>query len=111
MWNYYAHTQGGETIFKWNGFHPEGNMPLLVRNEVRKGKASQRELSHGGQTPQSRHRDQMLVGDREKTSTKQPHGYLRWQMVWWVKILMNHPILNVATNVELLHTHNGERHY
>jgi len=47
----------------------------------------------------------MLVGDHEKTSTKQPKGCLRWKMVWWVKGLMNHPILKDETSVGLLHTH------
>jgi hypothetical protein len=45
-------------------------MPLLVSNAVRKGKASQREPGHGHQTPQSRHQQQMLVEDWEKTSTE-----------------------------------------
>jgi hypothetical protein len=66
MSNYYAQERGGEAILKWNGFHAVRNMPLLVRNAVRKGKASQREPRHGGQTPQSRHQHQMLVGDREQ---------------------------------------------
>ena len=51
----------------------------------------------------------MLVGDLEKTSTKRPKGCLRWQMVWWVKGLMNHPILKAATNVGFLHTHKRRR--
>jgi hypothetical protein len=33
---------------------------------------------------------------------KRPKGCLRWQIVWCVKGLMNHPILKVATNVGLL---------
>jgi hypothetical protein len=49
--------------------------------------------------------DQMLVGDRQQTSTKSPKGYLHWQMVWWMKGLMNHPILKAATDVGLLRTH------
>jgi hypothetical protein len=76
MWNYYTHTmgrgiikmernyytnvellrthtRGGEVVLKSNRFHGDGNMPLLVRNAIRKGKASQREAMHGGQTPQS----------------------------------------------------------
>jgi hypothetical protein len=40
MWNYYAHTQGEAEVLKWNGFHADGNMPLLVSNTVSKGKAS-----------------------------------------------------------------------
>ena len=58
-----THTQGGEAILKWKGIHTDWNMPLLLGNAVRKGKASQREPRHEGQTPQSRHRHQMLVGD------------------------------------------------
>jgi hypothetical protein len=51
--DYYAHTQGGEAILKWNGIHVDENMPLLLGNAVRKGKASQREPRHNSQTPQS----------------------------------------------------------
>jgi hypothetical protein len=47
-------------------------MPLLLGNAVRKGKSSQREPRHGGQTPQSRHRHQMLVGDRRKPPPSGP---------------------------------------
>jgi hypothetical protein len=206
MWDYYAHTQGGEVVFKWNRIHVDKNMPPLLRNVVRKGKASQweprhrsqtpqsrhwhqmllgdrektstmhglpplengfvgeghnephnsqgsnqcriirsthegrgiisvernshktelplllgnavrkgkysiRELWDGAQTPQSQHWHQMLVGDREQTSTKWPKRYLHWQMVWWVKGLIKHPIHNVATTLRLLRTHTGERHY
>jgi hypothetical protein len=50
----------------------------------------------------------MLVGDREQTSTNRPQDCLRWKIVWCVKGLMNHPILNVATNVGLLHTQGRE---
>ena len=50
----------------------------------------------------------MSVGDREQTSTKRPKGYLCWQMVCWMKGLMNHPILKVATDVRLLRTHTRE---
>jgi hypothetical protein len=58
---YYAHTQGGDAILKWNEIHADGKMPLLLGNEVRKVKHSQREPRHEVQTPQSRHRHQMLV--------------------------------------------------
>jgi hypothetical protein len=51
----------------------------------------------------------MLEGDQEKTSTKRPKGYLCWQMVWWVKDLMNHLILKATTNVALLCTHTSGR--
>jgi hypothetical protein len=51
----------------------------------------------------------MLVGDREQTSTDLPQDCLRWKIVWCMKGLMNHPILNVATNVGLLRTHTRER--
>jgi hypothetical protein len=85
------------------------NMPLLFGNEITKDKSSQRERKHGGQKPQSRNRHQMLVGDQEKTPTKRPHRCLRWQTIWWVKGLMNHPILKVATNMEYYgHTQRGE---
>jgi hypothetical protein len=81
----------------------------VIRECSNERKASQREPRNGGQTPQSRHRHQLLLGDWEKTSTKRPHGYLHWQMVWWVKGLMNHPILMVATNVDYYaHTQAGE---
>jgi hypothetical protein len=64
---------------------------------------------HGRQTPQSGHQQQMLVGDREQTSTNRSKDCLHWKIVWCVKGLMNHPILNVATNVGLLRTHTRER--
>ena len=51
----------------------------------------------------------MLVGDREQTSNNRPQDCLRWKIVWCVKGLVNHPILNVATNVELLRTHTRGR--
>ena len=35
-----THTQGGESVLKWNNIHANGNMPLLLRTAVRKGKAS-----------------------------------------------------------------------
>jgi hypothetical protein len=38
-----------------------------------------------------------------------PKGCLHWKMVWWVKGLMNHPILKAATNVGLLRTHTKGR--
>ena len=47
----------------------------------------------------------MLVGDRERTSTKRSKGCLHRQIVWCVKGLMNHTIHEAATNVELLRTH------
>jgi hypothetical protein len=93
MWDYYAHTKGEEVVLKSNG----------VRTY------SQRDRRHVGQKPQSRNRHQMLVGDREQIPTRQPHDCLRWQMIWWVKGLMNHPILSDGTNVELLCTHTGGR--
>jgi hypothetical protein len=109
MWNYYAHTQGGQVVLKWNEIHANGNMPPLLRNAVRKGKASKWKLWHGGETPKSRHQHQMLVGEQEQTSTKLPKGYLHWQMVLCVKCLMNHKILKATTNVELLRTHTRGR--
>jgi len=51
----------------------------------------------------------MLAGDLEKTSTKWPKDFLYWKMVWWVKGLMNNPILKAATNVVLLRTHERGR--
>jgi hypothetical protein len=50
-----------------------------------------------------------LVGDWEKTSTNRPQDCLCWKIVWCVKGLMNHRILNVATNVGLLRTHTRRR--
>jgi hypothetical protein len=51
----------------------------------------------------------MLVGDWEQTSTKWPKGFLCWKIVCWVKGLMNHPILIIATNMGLLRTHTRGR--
>ena len=109
MWNYYAHTQGGEVVLKSNRFHGDGNMPLLVRNAIRKGKASELKPWHMGEKPQTRHQHQMLVGEREQTSTKGTKGCLHWKMVWLVKGLMNHTILKAGTNVGLLCTHKRGR--
>jgi hypothetical protein len=39
MWDYYAHTQGGEAVLNWNDIQANGNMPLLLGNAVRKDKA------------------------------------------------------------------------
>jgi hypothetical protein len=109
MWNYYAHTQGGQIVLKSNEIHANRNMPLLLGNAIRKGKASKWETWHGRETPKSRHQHQMLVAEREQTSTKRPKGYLHWQMVWCVKCLMNHRIIKAETNVELLRTHRRGR--
>jgi hypothetical protein len=51
----------------------------------------------------------MLVGDGEQTSTNRPQDCLRWKIVWCVKGLMNHPILNIEANVGLLRTHTRGR--
>jgi hypothetical protein len=72
MWDYYAHTKGGEVVLKSNGDHADENMPLLFANAITKDKYSQRERRHGGQKPQSRNQHQMLVGDPEKTPTRRP---------------------------------------
>jgi hypothetical protein len=77
MWDYYAHTQGGEAILKLNEIHVDENIPQLLGNAVRKGKDLQREPRHVGQALQSRHRHQMLVRDPKKTSTRRPKDYLR----------------------------------
>jgi hypothetical protein len=53
--DYYAHTQGAETILRWNGILTHENIQVLFVNAVRKGKASEREPRHRSQTPQSRH--------------------------------------------------------
>jgi hypothetical protein len=66
--------EGGETVLTWNEIHTDGNMPLLLGNAVRKDKASQRKPRHWGQTPQSRHRHQMLVGDRSKPPPSDPRA-------------------------------------
>jgi hypothetical protein len=60
-----------EVVLKWNEIHANGNMPLLLGNAVRKGKASKWEPWHRGERPKSRHQHQMLVGEREKTSSNQ----------------------------------------
>jgi hypothetical protein len=109
MWDYYAHKKGGEVVLKSNGVQADENMPLLFGNAITKDKSSQRERKHGGQKPQSRNQHQMLVGDREQTPTRWPHGCLRWQMIWWVKGLMNNSILKAGTNVGLLRTHKRGR--
>jgi hypothetical protein len=70
------HTRGGEAVLKSNEIHANGNMPLSLANAIRKGKASESKPWHRGETPQSRHQHQMLVGDREQTSTKRPNGCL-----------------------------------
>jgi hypothetical protein len=105
MWGYYAHTKGRQVVLNSKGVHADENMRLLFGNAITKDKSSQRERRNGGQKPQSRNRHQMLVGHREQTPTRRPHGYLHWQMIWWVKGLMNHQILSDGTNVELLCTH------
>jgi hypothetical protein len=51
----------------------------------------------------------MLVGEWVKTSTNRPRDCLRWKIPWCVKGLINHPILNVETNVGLLRTHTRGR--
>ena len=109
MWGYYAHTKGREVVLNSNGVHVDENMPLLFWNAITKDESSQGKRRHGDQKPQSRNRHQMLVGDREQTPTRRPHGFLRWQMIWWVKGLMNLPILSDGTNVELLCTHTRVR--
>jgi hypothetical protein len=101
----------GETILKWNRIYVDENMPLLIGNAVRIGNASQRKLRHDVQTPQSRHRHQILFGDQEQNPNKPSNDSLPWQIVWWVKGLTNHPILKVATNMGLLRTKKGERQY
>jgi len=66
---------------KLNKIHENENMPLLLGNAVGKGKASKWEPWHKGEKIQSSQQRQMLVGDREETSTKRPKGCLRWKMV------------------------------
>jgi hypothetical protein len=51
MWDYYAHTQGGEAILKWNDIHANANMPLLLGNGVKKRKASKSKHWHMVETP------------------------------------------------------------
>jgi hypothetical protein len=109
MWDYYAHTKVAEVVLKLNGVHADQNMPLLFGNAITKDKYSRRKRRHRGQKPQSQNNHQMLVGDREQTPTRRPHGCLPSQMIWWVKGLMNHPILGDGTNVELLCTHTRGR--
>jgi hypothetical protein len=80
-----THTKG-EVVLTWNEIHANGNMPQLLGNAVRKGKASKWESWHRGERPKSRHQP------------SKPKGYLHWQMVWYVKCLMNHGILKATTN-------------
>jgi hypothetical protein len=53
MWDYYAHTKGGEVVLKSTRVHADENMPLLFGNAITKDKSSQRERRDGGQKPQS----------------------------------------------------------
>jgi len=55
MWDYYEHIQVEEAVLKWNEILANENMPLLLGNPTKKGKASETEPRNGGQTPQSRH--------------------------------------------------------
>jgi hypothetical protein len=41
MCDYYADTQGGDTILNWNRIQTDVNLPLLLGTEIRKGKVSQ----------------------------------------------------------------------
>jgi hypothetical protein len=77
----HTHTRGRDSN-KVEQIPADAKMPLLLGNAVRKFKYSQRELRHKSQTPQSRHRHQILVRDGEQTSTKRPQGCLCWKMVW-----------------------------
>jgi hypothetical protein len=81
MWDYYAHIQVEEAKLKWNGIQADENMPLLLGNAVKKGKASQSEPRNGVQTPQSQHQHWMLVGDREKNSSKPPKDCVCREMI------------------------------
>jgi hypothetical protein len=31
MWNYYAHTQGGEAVLKWNYIHENEDYAIVIR--------------------------------------------------------------------------------
>jgi hypothetical protein len=31
MWDYYAHTQKGEAVLKWNGIHADGEYATVIR--------------------------------------------------------------------------------
>jgi hypothetical protein len=108
MWDYYAHTQGGEAVLKWNRIHVDENMPPLLGNAVRKDKASQRNQGTGSNTTITTPTPD--VSRRPIANLHQaPKGCLHWKIVWWVKGLMNHPILKAATNVGLLRTHTRGR--
>jgi len=106
MWDYYTrtHTRGRGSIKLQHNSLKREHATAISKNLLR-----ERQSFTKGQTPQSRRRHQMLVGNRKQTSTKRPKGCLCWQMVWRVKGLMNHPILKAATNVGLLHIHRMQR--
>jgi hypothetical protein len=65
---------------------------------------------HGRQTPQSRHQQQMLVGDREQTSTNRPQDCLHWKIVWCVKGLNEPPNSHTLQSMwdYYAHTQGGE---
>jgi hypothetical protein len=109
MWDIlYTHTRGRGSI-KVEQNSQDVNIPLILGNVVRKGQSFTKGTEVRGSTPQSQHRNEMLLGEREKTSTKKPKGCLHWKKVWWLNGLMNHPILKAVTNVGLLRTHTRGR--
>jgi hypothetical protein len=106
-----THTRG-EVVLKWNEIHANENMPLLLGNAVRKGKASKWEPWHGGETPKSRHQHQMLVGEREQNLNQATQGLppLANDLVCEV---LNEPQNSQGDNQcgIITHTHKGERQY
>jgi hypothetical protein len=87
-------------------------MPLLLGNEVKKGKVSQREQRHGAQTPNSRHRHKMLEGYTKQTSTKQPKGFPPLENGLVGKGLNEPPNSQRCNQCGIItHIHNGVRQY
>jgi hypothetical protein len=109
MWDYYTHSQGVEAVLKWNINHIDGNKPLLLGNVVSKGKASQRESRHMGQTPQSQ-----LTPDVSRRPRENLHQVTQ-SLPPFANGLVGEGI-NEPTNSQhcnkcgiIMHTHKGER--
>jgi hypothetical protein len=72
MWDYYAHTQGGEVVLKSNEVHAGGNMPLLFGNAIMKVSFIKGNEAWGYKTKITT----PTLGKREQTSTNRllSHG-------------------------------------
>jgi hypothetical protein len=70
-----THTRGrGSIKVERNSHKREYAIVIRVCNKERQ--IFRIETLPQGETPQTRHQQQMLVGDQEKTSTKRPNGCL-----------------------------------